>query len=40
MPEISETTVCLLMMCKGFQGISLQRSAVATWGFRHREQYV
>ncbi len=25
-------TVCLLMICKGFQGISSQSSVVATWG--------
>ncbi len=26
-------TVCLLMICKGFQGISSQPDVIATWGF-------
>ena len=26
-------TVCLLMICKGFRGISLQPGVVASWGF-------
>ena len=29
----SSLTVCLLIICKGFQGISLHLGVVATWGF-------
>ncbi len=28
-------TVCLLMICKGFRGISSHPGVVATWGFLH-----
>ncbi len=28
-------TVCLLLICKGFWGISLQPGVLASWGFHH-----
>ncbi len=32
-------TVCLLMICKGFRGISLQPGVVATWEFHQNSEF-